>query len=149
MKARTACNARERGSILVLGIGLMGVCLLAVAVVTDTTSAFLQRRHLYSLADSAALAAVQVVDLPSYYASGASAGTRLQPSSVVAKAKQHIREAQALTPIEGLEVDGVSSDGITARVDLSAPVRLPFLGALRSDLIRVSSTARLDYRPSP
>ena len=30
----------------------------------------------------------------------------------------------------------------------SIPVKLPFLGALRTDVIRVRSTARLDYRPS-
>jgi Na+-transporting methylmalonyl-CoA/oxaloacetate decarboxylase gamma subunit len=35
----------ERGSIMLLGIGFIGVCLLALAVVTDASSAFIQQRN--------------------------------------------------------------------------------------------------------
>lgn len=138
----------DEGSVLILGIGLVGVCLLSMAVVTDTTSAFLQRRSLYSLADAAALAGAQVIDLASYYANGAGAGTRLDSSAVARKARTFLLADGIQQEHPGLRIDAVTTDGITVQVDLSAPIRLPFLGALRTDVIQVRSTARLDYRPS-
>lgn len=140
---------QDEGSVLILGIGLVGVCLLALAVVTDTTSAFLQRRSLYSLADSAALAGSQAIDLASYYANGAGEGTRLDSGAVTRKARTFLLAKTIQREHPGLHVDAVTTDGITVQVDLSAPITLPFLGALRSDVIQVRSTARLDYRPSP
>jgi threonine dehydrogenase-like Zn-dependent dehydrogenase len=136
----------DEGTVLILGIGLVGVCLLAFAVVMDTTSAFMQRRSLYSLADAAALAGSQTVDLDSYYANGAGEGTSLDAGSVTGKARAFLQSVQSEHP--GLRIVAVTTDGAGVRVELSAPVRLPFLGALRSDVIRVRSTARLDYRPS-
>jgi hypothetical protein len=138
----------DEGSILILGIGLVGICLLAIAVVTDTTSAFLQRRSLYSLADSAALAGAQAVDLASYYRNGAGETTRLNSGAVTSKARAFLLSASIQREHPGLRVDGVTSDGLTVQVDLSAPITLPFLGALTSEVIEVRSTARLDYRPS-
>ena len=139
---------RDDGTVLILGIGLVGVCLLALAVVADTTSAFLQRRSLYSVADSAALAGSQAIDLAHYYASGASQGTRLDSSAVTRKARSYLLRESIQQEHPGLHVDAVTTDGITVQVDLSATIRLPFLGALWHDVIRVRSTARLDYRPS-
>lgn len=137
--------AEDRGSVLLLGIGMVVVCLLAVAVVTDVTTAFLQRRHLFSVADSAALAGAQAVDLDAYYARGASVGTRLNPALVVAAARAHL---QGVGDIPDLSVDGITTDGVTVRVSLSAPLRLPFFDGLRDETVRVESTARLDYRPT-
>ena len=64
---RTRIKKAEEGSVLILGIGLLGVCLLALVVVADAGSAFLQRKNLYSVADAAALAGAQTLDLPIYY----------------------------------------------------------------------------------
>jgi len=44
----------DEGSIMLLGIGMIGVCLLALAVITDSASAFIQQRELQSVADSIA-----------------------------------------------------------------------------------------------
>jgi len=152
-KANDGCDEvrlwkRDEGTVLILGIGLVGICLLALAVVVDTTSAFMQRRSLYSIADSAALAGSQAIDLANYYADGASQGTRLDAGAVTRKARAFLLSARIQQQHPGLHVDAVITDAITVQVDLSAPVKLPFLGALRTDVIRVRSTARLDYRPS-
>lgn len=130
---------------LILGIGMVVVCLLAIAVMTDVTSAFLQRRQLMSVADAAALAGAQGMDIDAYYAQGASIGTRLSPAQVAAAARGH---ALAHGGVTGLSVDSVVSDGVTVRVTLSAPLRLPFFDGVRDEIVRVTSTARLDYRPS-
>ncbi|CAB4912457.1 MAG: hypothetical protein F2923_07525 [Actinobacteria bacterium] len=138
----------DEGSVLILGIGLVGVCLLSMAVVIDTTSAFLQRRSLYSLADSAALAGAQVIDLASYYANGAGEGTRLDSGAVARRTRAFLLADAIALEHPGFQIDAVTTDGITVQVDLSSPINLPFLGALRTDVIQVRSTARLDYRPS-
>lgn len=137
--------SEDRGSVLLLGIGWIVICLLALAVMTDVTAAFLQRRQLMAVADAAALAGAQTIDLDAYYAQGAQIGTRLSPAQVVAAARSH---AAAYGDVPGMSVDSIVSDGVTVRVALSAPLRLPFFDGIRDETVRVVATARLDYRPS-
>jgi len=138
--------SEDRGSVLLLGIGWIVICLLALAVMTDVTAAFLQRRQLMAVADAAALAGAQTIDLDTYYAQGAQIGTRLSPAQVAAAARSH---AVAYGDVPGMSVDSIVSDGVTVRVALSAPLRLPFFDGIRDETVRVVATARLDYRPSP
>lgn len=139
----------ERGSVLLLGVGFVIVCLLAIAVVTDVSAAFLQRRSLMSLADAAALAGAQAIDRDAYYANGATTGTRLDPGSVRAAATAHIVRANASLALPGLRVDAISTDGVRVLVALSAPLQLPFFGVVHQEFAQVESSARLDYRLSP
>ncbi len=143
MRSRSS-GGGEAGSTLILGIGLVGICLLAVAVATDAGNAFLQHRQLFALADAAALAGAQSIDLPEYYAHGAREATRLDPGAVVARAREHLM--QEASSIPGLHIDAVRSDGKEVVVQLSAPVRLAFLNALVEHSIQVTSAARLDFR---
>lgn len=136
----------DEGSVLLTGIGFVVVCLLAIAVVVDASAAYLQRRSLMSLADGAALAGAQSIDLAHYYANGASTGTRLVPASVSAAARRHLAPA---VRDHAVTVDEVSSDSVNVRVRVSAPLELPFFGSVRHDVVRVQSSARLDYRPAP
>lgn len=136
----------ERGSVLLLGIGMIVVGILAVAVAVDVSVAFLQRRALMSLGDSAALAGAQSIDLDSYYANGASIGTRLSPAEVASAARRQVGIARGSDEIA---IESITTDGITVRVRLSEPLRLPFFGSLRSDRVRIESSARLDYRTAP
>ncbi|MSO27681.1 MAG: hypothetical protein EXQ60_06430 [Candidatus Nanopelagicales bacterium] len=139
----------ERGSVLLLGVGFVIVCLLAVAVITDASAAFLQRRSLMSMADAAAIAGAQAIDRDAYYANGASDGTRLNPGLVRAAVLAHLTRTNAAATISGLHVDGISSDGARVLVALSAPLRLPFFSSIHQELAQVEVSARLDYRPSP
>ena len=144
-----ACVADERGSTLLLGIGLAVVCLLTVAVVTDTTAAFLQRRSLMAVADSAALAGAQAMDLDAYYRQGARAGTSLDAARVVSAVQRHLGRFAVSEP--DLAVVGIRTDGENVWVRLARPLSLPFLGSVlgegRADEVRVEAVARLDYRP--
>jgi uncharacterized membrane protein len=133
----------ERGSVLILGVGLTAVCLLAFVVMVDASAAFLQRRQLLAVADAAALAAAQSIDLPAYYADGASAATRLDVSGLPRRIRAHV--ARAGGPA-GSTVDLVQSDGRYVVVGMSSPLRLPFLSGLAVDRIRVESRAQLAYR---
>lgn len=135
----------DEGSVLLVGIGFVIVCLLALVVVTDVSSAYLQRRSLMSLADGASLAGAQAVDLDHYYAHGASMGTRLAPGDVVTGARRHLASAIGSRTVT---VEQISTDGVNVRVRLSSPLHLPFLAAMYSGVTRVESTSRLDYRPA-
>ena len=148
-KNRVTTCGDDRGSVLLLGVGFVIVCLLAIAVVTDVSAAFLQRRSLMSLADAAAIAGAQAIDQGAYYANGASVGTRLNPGLVRSAAAAHLARTNAASSIPGLHIERISSDGVHVLVALSAPLRLPFFGPVQQELAHVEASARLDYRPSP
>ncbi|MFY9207657.1 MAG: Tad domain-containing protein [Candidatus Nanopelagicales bacterium] len=136
----------DEGSIMLLGIGMIGVCLLALAVITDSASAFIQQRELQSVADSIALAGAQGIDLEEYYEVGATRSTRLNSSQAEEIAKAH---AAAMTADSDTKLTGVAvePDGRSIRVTLTAPLRLTFFDALPFDPVQVSASARLDYAP--
>ena len=136
------CNG-ERGSVLLLGIGLMTVCLLAIVLVVDAASAFLQRRALMSVADAAALAGAQAIDIAAYYRDGAAVGTRLDPARVRSAA---VAQVARVPEARAIAVDGIETDGVTVRVRLSRDLDLPFWSELAQERVRVEASARLDYR---
>lgn len=138
--------ADDRGSVLLVGIGFVVVCLLALTIVVDVSTAFLQRRSLMSLADGASLAGAQAIDLDAYYANGATIGTRLTPALVNGAVRRHLATA---TRTREVTIDEISTDGVNVRVRLSSPLHLPFFGSVRHDVARVLSVSRLDYRPAP
>jgi hypothetical protein len=151
----------DRGSVLLLGIGFVIVCLLAVAVAVDVSAAFLQRRALMSIGDAAALAGAQAIDLDAYYENGATKGTRLVPRLVAGAARRHVAavdsageagesgEAGKSGKSGDVTIDSIVSDGVSVVVRLSAPLDLPFFGAVHQERVRIESSARLDYRPAP
>lgn len=146
--SRTAENegrscAHDRGSVLILGICLVAVCLLGVLVAVDACAAFLKRSALLAVADSAALAGAQAIDIGAYYANGASQGTRLDPVDVAVAARRQVQRAENASQIT---VEAIDTDGQTVRVRLREPLHLPFLRTALGDVVRVEATARLDYR---
>lgn len=137
----------DEGSVLLLGLGFLGICLLALAVVTDTASLFLQRMALQARADAAALNGAQGIDLDAYYAQGATTATALVPSIAVARVGAAIQEADTHDPISDLAVEQIRVVDQVVRVELAAPGRLTFFTMLEAPTIRVRSDARLDHRP--
>lgn len=135
-------RAGERGSVLLLGVGFIAVCLMVIIVTIDASAAFVQRRELMAVADAAALAGAQAIDLEEYYRTGATVGTRLDPPKVAAVARQQVAVAQD----SKITLEQVSTDGVIVRVRLSRPLELPFLQEAFGDRVRVEAWARLDYR---
>lgn len=131
---------------LILGAGLIAICLLAFAVLVDASAGFLQRQQLLALADATALAGAQAIDLSAYYREGASASTQLDPAAVAARARDHLSRARAIESIDGMRIEALASDGRQVVVALSAPLRLPFWSELLGGRVRVESRAQLAYR---
>ncbi len=137
---------KDEGSIMLLGIGMIGVCLLALAVITDSANAFIQQRELQSIADSIALAGAQGMDIQEYYRTGATQSTMLNAAQVRDIARTH---ANAMTADSDIELTNIAiePDGKSVLVTLNAPLRLTFFDALPFDPVEVSASARLDYAP--
>ena len=140
----------DRGSALVVGIGLVVACVLAGVVAIDVAAAFLQRQQLLALADAAALAGAQAIDLEAYYEHGASAATTLDVAAVPVRVRRHLQAAGAQKSVPGLVVERIASDADDVRVVLSAPLRLPFWPAVAQaalgERVVVEARAQLAYR---
>ncbi len=137
---------KDEGSIMLLGISMIGVCLLALAVITDSANAFIQQRELQSIADSIALAGAQGMDIQEYYRTGATQSTMLNAAQVRDIARTHANAMIADSDIELTNI-AIEPDGKSVLVTLNAPLRLTFFDALPFDPVEVSASARLDYTP--
>lgn len=136
----------DDGSILILSLGFIVICVIAIGVVVDASTVFLARRELQARADSAALAGAQAIDLDAYYARGPADRIALDPGRVRAAVERQVRRA----PGDG-RLTGVSLNGEQVIVSMSARVRPPFSGWLTPSGaydLRVEAGAVLSYRPS-
>ena len=133
----------DRGSVLLLGLGFVGVTLVALSVAVDASLAFVQRSVVQARADAAVLAGVQAIDFAAYYAHGATSGTTLVPDHARTSTLQHLQQANQRSAIEGLEIVSVTSTPSTVETVLRAPVRTVFWPIDAS--ISVRAQARLDY----
>ena len=137
---------RDEGSVMPLGIILVTICILALAIVVDVSSLFLQRRNLAAIADASALAGAQAIDLNAYYERGASEATALDAAIVARVVRANVAAVASADALRGVRLEQVVSDGESVRVHLSAPVVVPFLGAIFGERAEVIASARLDYR---
>jgi len=135
--------ARDEGSVLLLGIGLIGVLMLAISVVVDASLAFVQRQALQARADTAVLAGVQRIDLDHYYIHGATETSKLIPHEAIASALAHVEFEQVNDPIPGLEIVQIYGQERQLTAELTAPIRTAFWPIEAT--ITVRSSASLDY----
>lgn len=141
--AGSRASADDRGSVLILALGFLAVLLTAVAVVTDVTSMYLQRRALAALADGAALAGSQAVDLSSYYRRGAAAGLAPDRTRVRGVVLDYLDASR--DEIRGFRVDSVRVEGRTVLVDVRREATAPFSGLLGATFsIRVEAGAQMN-----
>ncbi len=139
-------RSRDEGSILVLSLGFIVICILALGVVVDASTVFLARRALQAQADSAALAGAQAIDLDAYYADGTASRIRLDPSAIRVAVERHVRR----DPGEG-RLTAVSLRDDVVLVEMTDRVRPPFSGWLTPSGaydLDVEAGAILSYRPA-
>ena len=127
---RKSC-ADDEGTVLLLIVGLVAVVGLLVAVVTDVTALYLQRRDLVSAADGAALAGAQAVDEETIYTQGLPTSGPLPLDEDAARAAVH----------EYLSVVGLTDRALTVRVETTSTTVSVSLGTIYD--LPVASTATL------
>ncbi|QWC83939.1 hypothetical protein KLP28_09885 [Nocardioidaceae bacterium] len=140
MSAPAAARGRaadERGQVTVLVVGFFLVVATLVAVVVDASAAYLQRQRLANLADGAALAAADAVDLDTLYAQGV--GESLPLSDAAAQQQVGAYLARAATDVEGLDWT-VSATGDEVTVQVSGMLDLPLGVPGVADSVRVTAT---------
>jgi uncharacterized membrane protein len=126
----TRRGGKDEGSVLVLTVGFAVVVMLLVGVVVDASKLFLTRRALASVADGAALAAAQQVDLAAVYRGEDAAALPLSPAAAQAAVTAYVREAAGQTGIVDLRVVAVQVAGPNVSVTLAARAELPLVGAV-------------------
>lgn len=116
----------ERGSAIPLIVGLAGVLVLALAVVVNASSAFLQRQSLDTLADGAALHGADIGSA-GVYAEGLPAERLLQEERAVRAAVQDYLSRVGAYETYGdiVVVARVDAVARAVTVTLSAPLDLP------------------------
>ncbi len=141
----------DEGTVLLLILGLVVVAALFVAVVTDVSALYLERRELVAAADGAALAGAQAVDEESVYRDGlpASGPVPLDQEAAEQAVRDYLADAGLLTG--KLEVR-ISTSATTVSVVLATRLDLPVAstvtaGASGAADVSASATARTAVIP--
>lgn len=139
----------ESGQITIMIIGFAVIAALAVGVVVNASSAFLQRRSLASWADGAALAGVQAIDHGRLYRGGVGESLPLSQAGAYAAvsdytARHGLKERFAGFRIESVVVDG---DGGRVTVRFAATVPLLPIGDVASAPVSATASATAPLTP--
>lgn len=133
----------ERGGILALTLGVLGVAALLIVVVAVASSVYLDRRELLALADTTAAHAATRID-PAAYAEGTimltDQGVRTAALDFLASAPSSVTDLPGLALVEPTGASGAT----TAQVTLTAysrPAFLPWLLMPWSDGIAMTVTS--------
>lgn len=142
----------EDGQTLLLGVGMVALVLALLFVAASATAVYLDLKNLTAMADSAAAAAADAVDDPSYFDGAAAEGGAgsLTDAGVLAAATEDLSRQPGL--LEGTRIASASTpDGRTALVTLTAHSRPPFLpwGIIPAEgfTITASGSARVSTTP--
>jgi hypothetical protein len=138
------CARSDEGSILPLTAFFGALCLVLVLLVTAATSLYLERKRLFTLADSAALSAAESFALADLELTPEGPRPLLRPDSV----RNAVVEFVGRMPAGGLEelrvLEATTADGRSATVTLSSVWR-PFVLTLfvpKGIRVEVTSVAR-------
>jgi len=133
----------EAGQVTVMIIGLAFVLLVTIAVVVDASAAYLQRSGLSTVADGAALAGTEALDVQAGYEHGLD-DLSLSDDLVREAIASYLRSTGAESRFPGLSWQ-VQVRGDEVRVQVTAPLALPLRvpGSPATALIGAQGSAEL------
>jgi hypothetical protein len=114
----------DRGQVTVMIVGFFLVVGLLTTVVIDASVAYLRNQTLNSLADGAALAAVDGIEGEQVYSGDLDDRAEIDPRLAERYVDQYLRDTGALDEYPGLDWSIHSSDERVV-VEIRAPVGLP------------------------
>ena len=130
----------ERGQTALMIVGLFLVAVLLVVVVVDASAAYLRRQRLDSLADGAALAAVDGLQGEAVYTQGLAERAEIDPVAARAFASSYLRSLGAHQRYPGMQVR-VDTTIDSVRVRITTPLELPLVPPGWTDDTRVTGRA--------
>jgi uncharacterized membrane protein len=130
----------------VLTIGFALVLMIFVGVVTDASKLFLTRRSLAAVADQAAAAAAQDVDVAAVYRGNEGESLPLSEREATETVQGMLPHAAAGTGLTDLRAVSVTLDGADVVVTLSGRAVLPLTSLVTgaTDGVLVTVTARAE-----
>ncbi len=143
----SAREARDRGQITVLVIGLFAMAILLIIGGVDVTAAHLARVRLVDTADAAALDAADALDQGGAYHHGIGDSVSVSDATVREAAAAYLAARPRPAGVEAIAVEAASGtpDGRTAVVVLTGRAVLPMTGGVLASLGR-SVTITVDAR---
>ena len=139
----------DRGSIMLLTIGLAAVLLLLVAVVVDVSAVVLAKRALANAADGAAIAAAQQPDRAEINRNPTALDARLPLDAGLVDDVVATYESDAQAGQPGLALQSRIDGGTVAVVDAYRTVQLPFSGWLGIVDVELHATGRARSPTTP
>lgn len=141
MKFARMLKSEEGGSMLPLTIFYGFLCTVLILMVVATTSLYLERKRLFTLADGAALVAAEAFELDDVTLTPDGPRATLDSADVALAAAGYLAAAPT-SGFESLTLDRAETvDGRSATVALSAYWRPPLVTALIPQGIRIDVTA--------
>lgn len=126
----------ERGTVLVLAMAGVALVIAVALVMLDVSSLFMRRNALMMVADDAAIAAANAIDVDAIYAGGVGVMLRLDP--IVARQLAQASIARLSDErLRDVRVDAVYVDQDTVEVVLSAAVPSPLSGITGNRSLRI------------
>ena len=133
--------SEDEGSTLILVLFYAVLALILILVVSAATSLYLERKRLFSLADSAALVGAEAFDLSTVSLAGGTPRVELSSRDVQVAVEEFLEE-HPNGRFEELRLEQAASvDGKSATVTLSSYWRPPVLTAFVPDGIRLDVTS--------
>ncbi len=138
---------RDEGSVLIYALGGVLLVLAVVLVLADTSSLFMRRAALLTVADGAAVAAANAVDLPAIYETGVTDVLALDPDQARSLAQASV-DAVDDARLADVRLDSVevTQDGVTVLVSAAVPAPLSGITGSRAVRIRARASAALPTR---
>lgn len=139
--------ADERGQTALMIIGFTVVLAMAFVLVVDATAAFLRRQALSTLADGAALAAVDGIAGERLYTRGVGDQVVVDPRSAAVEVSQHLAAVGAHARYPGLRHHvQVRGSRVVVRVAAPLTLPLPLPGVDRTTRVTAIAAAVADVR---
>ena len=130
----------QEGSINLLSIIFLSIIFASITVAVNINFLTSQRQNLQQLIDQAALAAVQEIDLPSYYESGLTKNLTLDKTKAKNTARDFIDKNSSFQQAIDLKVTFNENELF---ISGELPISLPLAPELIQVPIRASAGARL------
>ena len=138
---------RDDGTVLITALGGVLVVLLVTLVLADTSNLFMRRAALLTVADNAALAAANAVDVAAIYNAGVGDALPLDPQAARALAQAAVDgvDDARLTDVR-LEAVQVEAGAVEVTVSAAVPALISGLATDGSVRIRATAAAVMPTR---